>query len=83
VVPVFRTRDGASALADALAARAARAKRRTVVAVVGDATLRPGQATTITDLPGDPGGDLRIIAVEHTLSSETGLITSLTVEPAS
>ena len=77
------TRDGASTAADAFAARAKRATRRTTVDVVGDATLRPGQTTQISGLPGDAGGDLRIIAAEHVLDSEAGLITRLTVELAS
>jgi hypothetical protein len=83
IVPAFRTRDAAGRLADALATRAARAVRRATVVVVGDATLRPGQTTTIADIPGDPGGDLRLLAVEHTLDGDTGFVTRLVVEPAS
>ena len=83
IVSAFRTRDGAGALADALSARAARAVRRATVVVVGDATLRPGQTTTIADIPGDPGGDLRLLTVEHTLDGDGGFVTRLVVEPAS
>jgi hypothetical protein len=82
VVPALRTRDAAGALADALAARAARAVRRATVVVVGDATLRPGQTTTIADIPGDPGGGLRLLAVEHTLDGDAGFVSRLVVEPA-
>ncbi len=77
-----RTRDGATALADALAARAKRATRRTQVVAVGDPTLRPGQTTQISDIPGDAGGDLRLVAVEHLLDGDAGLISRLTLELA-
>jgi hypothetical protein len=83
IVSAFRTRAAAGALADALAARAARAERRATVVVVGDGTLRPGQTTTITGIPGDAGGDLRLVAVEHTLDGDAGFVTRLVVEPAS
>jgi hypothetical protein len=83
IVPALRTRDAAEALAGALAARAARAVRRATVVVVGDATLRPGQTTTIADIPGDPGGDLRLLAVEHTLDGDAGFVSRLVVEPSS
>ena len=83
IIAAISTRDGATAMSDALAARAARAKRRTTALVVGDASLRPGQTTTIADIPGDAGGDLKILAVEHTLDGDAGLLTRLTVEPAS
>jgi hypothetical protein len=83
IVPAFRTRDAADALAGALAARAARAARRASVVVVGDPALRPGQTATIADIPGDPGGDLRLLAVEHTLDGDGGFVTRLVVEPAS
>ena len=82
VSSAMRTRDGATAMADALAARAKRATRQTSVVVVGDATLRPGQTTQISGIPGDAGGDLRIIAVEHTLDGDAGLVSRLTVELA-
>jgi hypothetical protein len=83
VVAAISTRDGASAMSDALAGRAARAKRRTTATVVGDATLRPGQTTTIANLPDDAGGDLKILIAEHTLDGDAGLLTRLTVEAAS
>jgi hypothetical protein len=83
IVPALRTRDAAGALADALAARAARAVRRATVVVVGDATLRPGETTTIAGIPGDPGGDVRLLAVEHTLDGDAGFVSRLVVEPAS
>jgi hypothetical protein len=83
IVPAFRTRDAAGALADALSTRAGRAARRATVVVVGDATLRPGQTTTIADIPGDPGGDLRLLAVEHALDGDAGFVSRLVVEPAS
>lgn len=83
VVAALSTRDGASAMSDALAGRAARAKRRTTAVVVGDATLRAGQTTTIADIPNDPGGDLKILMAEHTLDGDAGLLTRLTVEAAS
>lgn len=76
------TQDGATAAADANTARAKRATRRTRVTVVGDPKLRPGQTTQIADIPGDGGGDLRIIAVEHVLDSEGGLVSHLTLELA-
>lgn len=76
------TRDAATAAADAFAARAKRATRRAQVDVVGDAALRPGQTTQISGIPGDAGGDVRIVAVEHLLDSEAGLISRLTVETA-
>jgi hypothetical protein len=83
VIAAISTRDCATAMSDALAARAARARRRTTALVVGDPSLRPGQTTTIADIPGDAGGDLRILAVEHALDGDAGLLTRLTVEPAS
>lgn len=76
------TRDGANTAADAFAARAKRATRRANVDVVGDSALRPGQTTQISGIPGDAGGDLRIVAVEHVLDSDAGLISRLTVELA-
>ncbi len=82
VVAAFSTRDGANAMADALSARAGRAKRRATVVVVGDTSLRPGQTTTVADIPDDAGGDLRIVAVEHTLDGDAGLVSRLTVESA-
>jgi hypothetical protein len=77
-----RTRDGATAISDALVARAKRAAKRSVVAVVGDASLRPGATTQISNIPSDSGGDLRIVGVEHLLDSGAGWITRLTVEAA-
>jgi len=82
IASAVHSRDGAAAVASALAARAQRATRRTQVVVVGDATLRPGQTTRIANLPGDAGGDLRIVAVEHTLDGDAGLVTRLTLELA-
>jgi hypothetical protein len=76
----IRTRDGATALSDAIATRAKRSTRRTTVVVVGDASLRPVQTTTIADLPGDAGGDLRIVGVEHTLDADAGFLSRVTVE---
>ncbi|MEP6999784.1 MAG: hypothetical protein ABI969_04860 [bacterium] len=76
----MRTKDAATAAADALTARAKRATRRTTVSVVGDATLRPGQTTQVSGIPGDAGGDLRILSVEHVLDAGEGLLTRLTVE---
>ena len=76
------TRDAATAASDAIVARAKRAARRTDVLVVGDATLRPGQTTTIADIPGDAGGDLRVVAVEHLLDGDLGFVSRLTVEAA-
>jgi hypothetical protein len=77
-----RTQDGATAFSDALTVRAKRASRRAAVAVVGDASLRPGQKTQISGIPGDGGGDLRIVAVEHLLDNDAGFISRLTVEIA-
>lgn len=82
ISPAVRTRDGASALADALATRSKRAARRTNVTVVGDASLRPGQTIQIADIPGDAGGDLRIVAVDHTLDGDAGFLSRVTVEAA-
>lgn len=77
-----RTRDAATIVSDAIAMRAKRAARRADLLVVGDAALRPGQTTTIADIPGDAGGDLRIIAVEHLLDGDLGFVSRLTVEAA-
>ncbi len=82
VAAAASTRDAASAIADTLALRARRAARRTTVTVTGDATLRPGQVTQVSNLPGDAGGDLRIVAAVHTLDSDSGFRTRLTLEPA-
>lgn len=76
------TRDAASAFADMLALRAKRAARRSIVTVTGDASLRPGQVTQVSDLPGDAGGDLRVVAALHTLDIASGFRTRLTLEPA-
>ncbi len=77
-----QSRDAATALSDAIAARAKRTKRRTQVVVVGDATLRPGQTTQIADIPGDAGGDLRILAVDHVLDGDSGWVSRVTLEVA-
>lgn len=82
VAAAASTRDAASAFADTLALRAKRAARRSTVTVAGDASLRPGQVTQVSDLPGDAGGDLRIVAALHTLDIATGFRTRLTLEPA-
>ncbi len=80
IVAVARTQDDATAFSDALTIRAKRAPRRAAVAVVGDATLRPGQKTQISGIRGDGGGDLRIVAVEHLLDNDAGFVSRLTVE---
>lgn len=80
--PAAHTRDAATAMSDAIATRAKRAARRTDVLVVGDASIRPGQTTTISDIPGDAGGDLRVVAVEHLLDGDLGFVSRLTVEAA-
>jgi hypothetical protein len=80
--PAAHTRDAATAASDAIATRAKRAARRTDVLVVGDASIRPGQTTTISDIPGDAGGDLRVVAVEHLLDGDLGFVSRLTVEAA-
>lgn len=82
VAAAASTRDAASSFADTLALRAKRAARRSTVTVTGDATLRPGQVTQVSDLPGDAGGDLRIVAALHTLDIASGFRTRLTLEPA-
>ena len=71
-----RCAQAASALHDA--------KRRTTALVVDETpSLRAGQTTTIADIPGDAGGDLKILMAEHTLDGDAGLLTRLTVEAAS
>lgn len=82
IAAAARAKDSATAFSDALTVRAKRASRRAAVAVVGDATLRPGQKTQISHIPGDGGGDLRIVAVEHLLDNDTGFVSRLTVEVA-
>lgn len=82
VAAAASTRDAATAFADTLTLRARRAARRTTVIVTGDASLRPGQVTQVSDLPGDAGGDLRIVAALHTLDIDAGFRTRLTLEPA-
>jgi hypothetical protein len=77
-----QTKDAATAFSDAIATRSKRSARRTQVVVVGDATLRPGQTTQISGLPGDAGGDLRILAVEHLLDGDSGWVTRVTLELA-
>ncbi|MGQ0648987.1 MAG: hypothetical protein ACT4P7_15635 [Gemmatimonadaceae bacterium] len=82
VMAPLGTRDAASAAADVLSSWSKRAERRTTLVVVGDASLRPGQVTKVSDIPGDAGGDLRLIAVEHTLDGDAGFLSRLTLEPA-
>jgi hypothetical protein len=83
VVPVIRTREGADAMARALAARAARAATGGRLGLVGRAGVRPGDLVDITGLPGNQPGTLRVLGVDHLLDSAQGFLTALTVEGAS
>ncbi len=82
VAAAASTRDAASAIAGTLALRARRAARRSTVTVTGDASLRPGQVTQVRDLPGDAGGELRIVAAVHALDGDSGFRTRLILEAA-
>jgi hypothetical protein len=80
IVAAFRTKDGADALTEALAARAARAGVRGQLWIVGDPTIRVADLVEVKDAPtGDPGV-LRVLSVRHELDSLAGFRTTLAVE---
>ncbi len=81
-VAAFRTRAGAEAMTEALAARAARLAVRGVLRIVGDPALRVGDLIGIEDLPGPNPGTLRVLSMQHLLDMRAGFVTSLAVEGA-
>ncbi|HEX6748282.1 MAG TPA: hypothetical protein VF092_13380 [Longimicrobium sp.] len=80
VVPALRTREAAEALADALAARAARAAVRGTLRLRGAPEVRPGDLVEVQDLPSADPGTLRVTGVEHVLDGRAGFVTTLRVE---
>lgn len=82
VAAAIRTRDGADAMARALAARASRAAAHGRLGLVGRAEMRPGDLVGVSDLPSGDPGVLRVIAVDHLLGTREGFLTALTVEGA-
>ena len=82
VPAAVRTRDAAEAVAQALAARAARAAVRGRLRLRGTPEVRPGDLVDLSDLPSGDPGTLRVLRVEHVLDGRTGFITSLDVEGA-
>ncbi len=74
------TRDGAQAVAGALAQRATRAAVGGELLIAGRPSLRPGDAVEIVDLPGGSPGVLRVRAVRHSFDARTGFLTRLRVE---
>jgi hypothetical protein len=83
LVPAVRTREGADAMARALASRAARAATCGRLGLVGRADVRPGDLVDIAGLPGNSPGTLRVLEVDHLLDSGQGFMTALTVQGAS
>jgi hypothetical protein len=83
VLAALRTRDAAEAVETAWTARATRARLRGMLRIVGDASIRPGDTITVSDLPSGDPGSLHVLAVEHLLDGGDGFITTLTVEAAS
>jgi hypothetical protein len=77
-----RTRDAASALAQAFSSRAARTGAYGHIGLVGRADIRPGSLVAISGLDNDPG-TLHVLAVDHLLDPRVGFVTTLTVEGAS
>ncbi|BDI04723.1 hypothetical protein [Sphaerotilus microaerophilus] len=80
VPAALATRDGAQAVAQALAQRAQRAALQAQVLIVGRAALRPGDMVELVDLPGGSPGVLRIRALRHTLDVRSGFLTRLELE---
>jgi len=78
----LRTRDAADAVQAAGAARAGRARLNGMIRIVGDAAIRPGDMTAVSDLPSGDPGQLHVLAVEHVLDGFEGFTTTLTVEAA-
>ncbi len=83
LVPAVRTREGADAMARALASRAARAATCGRLGLVGRADVRPGDLVDIAGLPGNSPGTLRVLEVDHLLDPGQGFMTALTVQGAS
>lgn len=65
IPPSLRDRDGADALAQALAATATRRTAGGAALVMGDPRLRPGQVVELDGVDG--GGEARVLAVSHRL----------------
>jgi hypothetical protein len=82
IAPAIRTRDGAEAAAQALAARAARAQSHGRLVLVGRAALRPGDLVEVSDLPAGDSGTMRVVAVDHLLDTREGFLSTVTVEGA-
>jgi hypothetical protein len=80
VPAALATRDGAQAVAQALAQRARRAALQAQVLIAGRAALRPGDMVELVDLPGGSPGLLRIRALRHTLDVHSGFLTRLELE---
>ncbi|MEJ8849523.1 hypothetical protein [Variovorax rhizosphaerae] len=74
------TRDGAQAVADAMAARAGRAAVDGELLIVGAPKLRPGDSVQLSDLPGGDPGVLRIRSLRHGFDGRSGFMTRLRVE---
>lgn len=81
VPSAVRTRDAAQAMEKGLAAVAGRAAAGGRLAVVGDATVRPGDQVSVADVPAG-GGPYRAVAVCHRVSGITGFQSQLTLEGA-
>jgi hypothetical protein len=82
VVGAIATKDAAELVSKALGERATRAAVHGRLLIVGDATIRPGDAVEMSDLPGADPGTLRVVVVHHSLDSVSGFLTRLTVEAA-
>jgi len=80
VVGAIATKDAADLASKAIEGRAARAAVRGRLAIVGNASIRPGDAVQLEDLPGTDPGALLVVGCRHTLDSIGGFVTSLTVE---
>jgi hypothetical protein len=80
IVGGIATKDAADLASQALAARVERVAVGGTLLIVGNASIRPGDALQLVDLPdGDPGS-LRVVGVQHRLSSTNGYVTRLQVE---
>jgi hypothetical protein len=79
VIGGFHSRAVADALTQAMSDRATRAAVNGELELVGDATLRVGDAFSVSGLLGDPG-PLRAVAVKHRLDAAGGFRTVVQVE---
>ncbi len=85
IVPAaVRDRTAAQSMAKGLAAAASRRSAATRLAVVGDASIRPGDQVSVADPPASsaPAAGYRAVAVRHQLSPATGFRSLLTLEGA-